>query len=101
MPRKDNARQLSRPQCTFRRVEKAVAVAIGQEHTWYCRHCDDYFTSDDAIRVRGAQGDLLPIHTCMLKVVEFCYNAAIGTYKLASTTNVRPGHARVWWPPNR
>lgn len=64
---------------------------------WLCPHCGKAFNSDAAIRVRDGKGALTPIHTCIVKDVEFWFNPVTYGYALVTRDNKRPGDVRQWW----
>lgn len=71
--------------------------AEAPQRTWPCQNCGATFNSSEAIRVRSAQGRLVPIHTCMLRRVEFWFDFVTRSYLLVTPFSERPGEVALWW----
>lgn len=39
----------------------------------------------------------MPVHTCMLRRIEFWFDSATQAYLLVTAKSVKPGDAPLWW----
>lgn len=71
--------------------------ATSTKPAWTCECCQATFTTNECIRVRSAEGELVPVHTCLLGSVEWWYDQKTNRYMLVTPRGVKPGQLPVWW----